>query len=373
MNNTEKGLIVKTSAGEILADRPAPMTSDVEVVLYKQHLRPQYAVDALVEGHPVLIGDFYSSGLAILNQLKTFVNSKHPDQSFQGQREARSAYRELSNSLFLKITNIKLMVKKAPEPGWLKVLYPDLPDFLLPFPQVQGLNSSWQWYEKGIFIPVLRKKIFPWFGTYFPTRFEHLELFDNWLKNYRGQKESAIDVGTGSGVLTFQMLKHGFAKVCATDSNPNAIIGMDEYLAKNQLQSQIDLFYGDLFAGCGLSSELIVFNPPWLPAVYNPEGIDAAMYYEPDLFPRFFAEAAKHLSPDGRVVVLFSNLAEVTNPETEHPIKSELENGGRFKQEQFVDKQVRAASKKTKRNQDRRSDEKVELWVLRLIEVDILL
>ncbi|NTW24854.1 MAG: methyltransferase [Lentimicrobium sp.] len=369
MIKTEKELIVKTSAGEIQADRPTPITADVEVVLYKQHLRPQYAVDALIEGYSVLVGDYYSSGLAILNQLKIYVNAKYPDQSFQGQREARSAYRELSNRLFLKITGNRLMVKKAPEIGWLKVLYPDLPVFLLPFPQVQGLNSSWQWYEKGIFIPVLRKKIFPWFGTYFPTRFEHLELFENWLKNYRGSKESAIDVGTGSGVLTFQMLKYGFAKIYGTDSNPNAVIGVDEYLDKNQLQSKVDLYHGDLFAGCDIPAELIVFNPPWLPAAYNPEGIDSAIYYEADMFARFFKEATTRLKEGGRVVVLFSNLAEAINPDTEHPVKSELANGGRFTKEQFVEKQVRPASKKTKRNQEKRSDEKVELWVLKLINV----
>ncbi|MHC1774248.1 MAG: methyltransferase [Lentimicrobium sp.] len=367
MDSAEKELIVKTSAGEILVDRPNPIVSDIEVVLYKQRMPPQYAVDALVEGYSVLIGDYYSSGLAILNQLKTYVSSKYPDQSFQGQREARSAYRELSHRLLLKIADNKLLVKKAPETGWLKILYPGLPVFLLPFPQVQGLNSSWQWYEKGIYIPVLRKKLFPWFGTYFPTRFEHLELFENWLKNYRGLKESAIDVGTGSGVLTFQMLKHEFANVSATDSNPNAIIGVDEYLGKNQLQSRVDLHHGDLIAGCGLSKELIVFNPPWLPSAYNPGGIDSAIYYEGDLFPRFFSEAAMRLKQGGRVVVLFSNLAEAINPETEHPVKTELANGGRFIKEQYVEKQVRPASKKTKRNQEWRSAEKVELWVLKLM------
>lgn len=370
MNKTEKELIVKTLASDIQAERPAPVIAAIDVVVYKQRMQPQYALDALVEGYSVLIGDFYSSGLAVLNELKKYVNRKYPDQSFQGQRDARSNYRQLSNRIFLKIVNNRLQVRKAPEIGWLKVLYPGLTEFLLPFPLVQGLNSSWQWYEKGIFIPVLRSKIHPWFGTYFPTRFEHLELFENWLKTYRGVKEMAIDVGAGSGVLTYQLLKHGFAKVYGTDSNPNAIIGIEEHLAKNQMQSRVDLFYGDLFSGCGHTSELIVFNPPWLPAVYNPEGIDAAMYYEPDLFPRFFTEAAKHLKPDGRVVVLFSNLAEVTNPETEHPIKSELQNGGKFTKEQFVEKQVRPASKKTKRNQGRRSDEKVELWVLRLIGAD---
>ncbi len=369
MNKTEIKPVISTSAGDIEIMRPEPVTDDIEVVLYKDRMGPQYAVDALIEGYSVLIVDFYSSGLSVLNLLKQQVNSKFPDQSYQEQREARAVFRELSGRLLLKIIHHKLLVRKAPEIGWLKVLYPGLGEFLLSFPLVQGLNSAWQWYEKGIYIPVLGKKINPWFGTYFPTRFEHLELFENWLKNYRGQKESAIDVGIGSGVLTFQLLKHEFTKVSGTDSNPNAIIGVDEHLQKNQLQSKVDLYYGDLFAGCDLSAELIVFNPPWLPASYNSEGIDSAIYYYPELFPRFFSEAPRHLKKGGRVVVLFSNLAKLTNNEVEHPIEKELISGGIFTKELMVHKQVRPASKLTKRNADHRSGELVELWVLKLKDI----
>lgn len=344
---------------------PEPIIDEQDVVLYRQRMQPGYAVEALIGGYNVLIADFYSSGLAILNELKKSVDSKFSDSSFEGQRMARNAYQEFSNRLLLKISNHKLTVRKAPDIGWLKILYPVLTEFLLPFPKVQGLNSAWQWYSNGIYIPVLRQKIYPWYGTYFPTRFEHLELFDNWLKEYRNKKESAIDVGIGSGVLTFQMLKYGFGSICGTDLNPNAIIGMQEQIEKNRLQSKINLRFGDLFANCNIVSELIVFNPPWLPASYHPDGLDSAIYYPEDLFTRFFTEASKRLLKDGRVVVIFSNLAQLTNPEMEHPVRKELAFGGRFVMERFMDKQVRRGSAKTKRKLDRRSYERVELWVLK--------
>lgn len=369
MNKTETELVIITSAGDIKIIRPAPITEAIEVVLYKSRMGPQYAVDALFEGYSVLIVDFYSSGLSVLNLLKQQVNSKFSDQSYQGQREARAVFRELSGRLLLKIIHHKLLVRKAPEIGWLKVLYQGLGEFLLPFPLVQGLNSAWQWYEKGIYIPVLGKKINPWYGMYFPTRFEHLELFENWLKNYRGEKESAIDVGIGSGVLSLLMLKNGFNKITGTDINPNAIVGLDEYLVINNLQQQVKLIYGDMLTGCSSESELIVFNPPWLPASYNTEGIDSAIYYSTELFPRFFSEAATHLKKGGRVVILFSNLAQITNNDVEHPIKKELESGERFIKEFMVHKQARPASKLPKRNTDHRTGELVELWVLKPINV----
>ena len=355
------------SGKDIHANRPEPIVSDIEVVPYKRRMDPQIAVDAIVDGYYVLIVDFYSSGLTILNELKRYLKNKHSDQSFQGQRDFRSAFRELSHRLLLEICNNKLSVRKAPVIGWFNILYPELKEFLLPFPQVQGLNSSWQWYEKGISIPVLNRKIHPWFGTYFPTRFEHIELFDKWLKQYDGEKKSAIDVGIGSGILSFQMLRHGFEKVYGTDTNPNAIIGLNEYFNKNKLNLKIDLIHGYLFADCNIKTELIVFNPPWLPASHNVDGLDKAIYYDADLFPRFFAEAIKHLKADGRVVLLFSNLAQITKVSESHPIEEELSDGGRFQKELFIQKKVGSASKNTRRNQNWRSSEMVELWVLKML------
>ena len=352
-------------AGKVIqVTRPEPI-SDIEVIIYSRKLEPEIALEALLDGYHVLIDDFYSTGTIILNELKKYLENRESNKSFGEQRDFRSIYRELSNRLLVEVCKNKLAVKKAPDIGWFKILYPELNEFLLTFPQVQGLNSSWQWYQKGISIPVLERKIHPWFGTYFPTRFEHLELFDSWLKEYKGAKKSAIDIGIGSGVLSFQMLKHGFEKVYGTDSNPNAIVGLIDDSNKNDQNSKIELYHGDLFANCNTKSELIVFNPPWIPAFHNIDGIDQAIYYEPDLFQRFFAEAKNHLNINGRIVLLFSNLAEVTKASNIHPIQFELNEGGRYIKELFTTKKVNQASVKTIRDQNWRASEIVELWVIK--------
>jgi len=349
-------------------DRPEPILTDIEIFKYTKRQDPQLAIEALIEGNYVLIKDFYSTGLGLLNALKQFLKDKNKAQSFQDQRDSRSDYRTISNNLLLQVQKHKLVARKAPEIGWLEKLYPELTDFLLPFPQVQGLNSSWQWYQKGISIPALSRKIHPFFGTYFPTRFEHLNLFDSWLKEYRGSKELAIDVGIGCGVLTFLMLKHGFRKVIGTDNNPNAIIGLQKDPAGNKISSKIDLIYGDLFADIELKSDIIVFNPPWIPASQTIEGIDKAIYYDDELFERFFILAKERLKEGGRLVLLFSNLAIVSGITKRHPIKKELQIGGRFQKELFVEKKADPASKKTKRDQKWRDSEMVELWILKMVE-----
>jgi len=351
----------------MILNRPEPIVSEIEVIPFTKRMDPQTAIDDLVAGNYVLIRDFYSSGLLVLNELKKDVRHRHSDKSYQGQRANRAVFRDLSNRLLLRVKDHRLMVRKAPEIGWLKILYPEVDEFLISFTQIQGLNSAWQWFLNGVSIPVLRDKVFPFYGTYFPTRFEHLQLFDQWLKTYEGSKASAIDVGVGSGVITYQLLNHGFEKVDATDSNPNAVYGMEDALRKKNITSQVDLFFGDLFANCDLQTDLIVFNPPWLPLANDHEGIDKAMYYDEGLFPRFFAEAFKHLTPGGELVLLFSNLAQVTHLTKTNPIEEEIENGGRFQKECLLKSKVNAASNQTRRDQSWRDDELVELWVLKHI------
>lgn len=350
---------------DIKVNRPEPINSDVEKGFFNLKTDIQETIAALRSGEFILIKDFYSNGLLLLNELQSILKKKYPNESFQEQRKFRSEYRKLSNLILIHIKDHKLSVKKAPLIGWLEKLYPETNDFLLPFPQIQGLNSAWQWYNNGVNIPVLRNKIHPYYGVYFPTRFEHLQLFDNWLKRYEGPKKSAIDVGIGSGVLSLLLVKHGFQKSFGTDMNPNAIIGLKESMAGTKLSKKIEIDYGHLFGKWEKQTELIVFNPPWLPASHDLDRLDEAIYYNNKLFAEFFEEAKKRLLPEGRIVLLFSNLGQITKVTKEHPIEKELLNGGRYVLDKYLKKSVKAASEKTKRNQHWRSTEEVELWVLK--------
>ena len=63
-------------------------------------------------------------------------------------------------------------------------------------------------------------------------------------------------------------------------------------------------------------------------------------------------------------MIIFSNLAQITNITKEHPIEKELAEGGRFQLEKCFKKPVKVASKKTKRDQHWRNTEEVELWII---------
>ena len=350
------------------ADRPDIITTEIEAISFYRKMDTEATVAEMIAGKYVLVEEFYSNGLQVLNELRKNLLLKHKDKSFQGQRDYRAAFRKASHRLLLKVKDNKLIVKKSPDFGWLELLYPDVSEFYVSFPEVQGMNSSWQWYEKGLEVKTLDITIHPYYGTYFPTRFDHLKLFDKWLKKYDGPKTNAIDIGVGSGILSFQLIQNGFENIYASDTNKNAIIGVAEESKRLGFEEKITLNHADLFEDCDVKADLIVFNPPWLLAKHDlEEGIDKAMYYEEDLFPRFFEQAQKHLSPNGKIVLIFSNLAQVVDEESRHPIIEELQKNNRYRKELHLKRDVRASSRRTKRR-DSRDKEKVELWVLALKE-----
>jgi methylase of polypeptide subunit release factors len=243
-------------------------------------------------------------------------------------------------------------------------LYPDVSEFYVSFSDVQAMNSSWQWYTNGVEVQTLDLSIHPYHGTYFPTKFDHLKLFDKWLKQYEGSKESVINMGVGSGVLSFQLIQNGFENITAIDSNKNAIIGVTAESKRLGYEDNLTLVHSDLFENCETKADLIVFQAPWLPARYElDEEVEKAMYYEETLFPRFFEQAVNHLNENGKVILIFSNTAELMNEKNSHPIIEELKTNKRFKKELQLKRDVRASSRRTKRR-DAKSKEKVELWVL---------
>ena len=351
----------------LVLDRPQASDCHQELPRVSKNSDRTWVIEALLAGESLLVTDAYSTGLSILADLKKHLKKSHADSDFQGSRAFRSAYQACAQRLFVPIKDHALDLRKAPSIGWLERLYPDLDEFLLPFPKIQGLNSAWQWHEKGIQFPVLPHKLHPFYGTYFPTRHDHLHLFADWLRAYSGPLETVVDVGVGCGVLSFQLLNHGCQEVWATDINPNAIKSVQEDLMRLNIPGKIHLEHGDLFGGFSQKADLIVFNPPWLPGETHGE-LDKAIYYPPELFNRFFEQAATRLKPQGCMVLLFSNLAQTAGLTSEHPVELEVNKDGRFRIVDRLRRKVQAASSKTKRSGKSRSKEFVELWVMGLAD-----
>jgi hypothetical protein len=336
--------------------RPDPILRHTAQPVERSH-SPLEAATRLAEGEQLWVSDRYSTGAEILDQLK-IVLPPSSSEGFKERRAAKQAYREAALRLLVPISEHRVRLAEARPIGFLEQLYPALNSYHLPFIVIQELHGAWGRYREGTHLSVLGHRLHPYFGTYVPNRTSHLELFGTWMSQYKGPKDRAVDVGTGCGVLALMLSRAGFDRVLATDCNPNAVHSVALDLDRLKVRPTIDLRQGDLLCDMQSQADLIVFNPPWMQGEVN-DVLDRALYFEPGLFERFFDQAVDCLQPEGRIVLLFSSLIELVQPDVPHPILTELERG-RLKLVNKLQRKVRSSDQAKRR----RTREKVEIWEL---------
>lgn len=314
---------------------------------------PEAAAALLRDGKRLRVTDTYARAAQILDALTVLMGGEPPPHApFAHQRTWKRSWARTAGKLMFPVEHGRLALSDARHIGFLKELYPDAA-FCLSAPDVQLLYGAWQRHQQGVHLAVLGGELHPYYGTYAPTRTEHLELFATWLAGYDGSTAHAADVGTGSGVLALMLAKR-FDRVHAIDDNPNAVESVRREVARRDPPPPIEPVTADLL-GPAKDVDLVVFNPPWTPGPVD-DLLDRALHYDDvAVFERFFAQAHAALAPGGRVVVLFSNIATLLTPEAPHPLEAELARG-RFT---LAAKQQRKV-KPSKGH--RRTREKVELW-----------
>jgi hypothetical protein len=320
----------------------------------------------LKQGKTVCLTGTYGFALGFYSWLKKQNQINFPVKDYQTSRANREALRLLNKNLFIGVRQHFANLEKAPDNPWLKILYPQQDEFLIRFSDFLGMNGAWQWYHKGIQFPALDEKVHPFYGVYFPTRHEHLLLFDIWLEKNTGFTK-ALDIGTGCGVLTLMMLKHGIPFVHATDVNPNAVYSTNCEVLRRNLQEKMMVeqasLTGSFIAG---NNDLIVFNPPWIPAQTETE-MDSATYYEPGFFEAVFDQLYASSVTGSALAMLFSNFARVAGINNVHPIEEEIQNKSRFLlMEKLEAPMMQAPSSRKSWLSKIRQKEKVELWVMRV-------
>ena len=109
-------------------------------------------------------------------------------------------------------------------------------------------------------------------------------------------------------MLAALLAKRGLRQITATDNNPRALSCAGDNIRRLGLQRQIGIEAADLFPeGC---ADLIVCNPPWLPA--KPTSAVETALYDPDhaMLRGFLNGARSHLNDGGEVWLIMSDLAE---------------------------------------------------------------
>jgi release factor glutamine methyltransferase len=138
---------------------------------------------------------------------------------------------------------------------------------------------------------------------YHPAEDSHL------LARFVEQKArgTVLDMGTGSGIQA-EIASKKATRVVAVDINRLAI---EQLKRKTPLNSNIEVRWSDLWSEVPESFDVIIFNPPYLPADKRTRDLaldGGKKGYE--IIARFMKDAASHLKPDGEILLLFSNLTK---------------------------------------------------------------
>ncbi|TVR43206.1 MAG: hypothetical protein EA394_01630 [Bacteroidia bacterium] len=280
----------------------------------------------LDSGYNCYLTGTYGFALSVHSWLKKESLKLIPIVDYAAWRQHKQILHEYQSRVWIKISKGRPNIHKAPQNPWLSEFFSGYDDFFMGFADFLGMNGARQWYERGIQYPVVNHRLFPFYGVYFPTRFDHLCLFDRWISSEKDFRR-ALDIGTGCGILSFIMRKQGVSFIHATDTNPNAIFGLMEELHRHGIMhgdiifpEQADLF-GSFVPGPG---DLVVFNPPWIPGKAE-TALDSASYYPDGFFERFFNEIRTRCIKGTTIAILFSDFARVAGITSRHPIEEALQ------------------------------------------------
>jgi hypothetical protein len=233
--------------------------------------------------------------------------------------------------------------------------------FLLPLTELMGVQSAYEWQQRGLWISQLNASIYPRWGVFAPTRHEYLELVMQ--AKLAPDLRFAADIGTGTGVLACLLCRRNIDHVVATESAEAAWRCARENIARLGLQDRVELQRTDSMPMGRF--DLLVCNPPWLPgAVRHP--LDAAVY-DPEnrMLRMFLRESRAHLTPNGRSWLILSDLAEHLQLRTREALLAWIDQAGLTIKDRI---DIRATHRKSLDTSDplheARSREITSLWVL---------
>lgn len=178
---------------------------------------------------------------------------------------------------------------------------------VLSFRDLQGALGAAQWREKGVPIESLGISIYPHYGVFAPTRHEYVQLLLD--APLPAVNDIAYDIGTGTGLLAIILAQRGINQVIATDLNPSALACANENFTRQGL-SNVQLQQADLYPTDAPLANLIVCNPPWLPA--KPSSPLEYAVYDPNsaMLRGLLQGAQQHLAEQGEIWLILSDLAE---------------------------------------------------------------
>jgi methylase of polypeptide subunit release factors len=265
--------------------------------------------------------------------IKPIAPAENMNKAFHQHRARQIQRASITNKILIELNHGSCDLKRAPDTkdavaGALITnakLDKVPPKMLLSLRELLGMNGAHEWRKKGVYIDALGSNIHAAYGVYSPIRGEYLELINS---TSLGNAKTAFDIGTGTGVIAAILVTRGIKAVIATDNSVRALNCAAENIDKQNLKSYITLELANLFPSGHKKADLIVCNPPWLPAKANAP-IEHAIYDPNSAMLKGFLNGVKaHLTDDGEAWLILSDLAEHLGLRTKEELQKWISDAG---------------------------------------------
>ncbi len=265
--------------------------------------------------------------------IKPIKPAENLTQAFHQHRARQIQRANITNKILIELNYGSCDLKRAPDvkeavTGALVVnakLDKVPAKMVLSLRELLGMNGAQEWRKKGVFVDALQANIHAHYGVYSPIRGEYLDLINT---TSLGNAKTAFDIGTGTGVIAAILVTRGIKAVIATDNNTRALNCAADNVDKLNLKSYITIEQANLFPSGHKKADLIVCNPPWLPAKANAP-IEHAIYDPNSAMLKGFLNGVKaHLNEDGEAWLILSNLAEHLGLRTPEELQKWIADAG---------------------------------------------
>jgi SAM-dependent methyltransferase len=343
-----------------------------KVVIANDETTADTAFRLASEGHALLWRGDFQNARQLLNALarrtdrKPARQSENPAESFLFFRQARAQRARTLGMLMLELDeNYGTGLRRAPDlfDACNEALGPAHGNSVIALRELLGMVGAHEWRRTGIAISGLPGRIHPHYGVFAPIRNEYLGLV---ARTPLKDVALAFDIGTGTGVLAALLAARGVPQVIATEVDQRAAACAKENLQRLGFQQQVEVQLLDLYPSG--RADLIVCNPPWIPA--RPTSSLERAVYDPQnrMLLGFLAGVLSHLRPGGEAWLILSDLAEHLGLRSRAWLLNAIANAG-LAVEARLD--VRPNHPKSKADEDplafARKREVTSLWRLRAL------
>jgi len=286
-----------------------------KIALADDTTRAAVAFRQACEGAWLLYRGDWRNARQLLTAMSHRIEERRPEAqsdlkaAFQAHRQFQSTVHQVLSRVLVVLDERHVPeLRTAPDvrEACLEVWGPADEPSVVSLRELLGMVGAHEWRKNGLELAALGGRIHPHYGVFAPIRSEYVDLV---AQAPLARVERAFDVGTGTGVLALVLAKRGVAKIVATDVDPRCVVCARENVGRFGLDQRIEVQERDLFPE-GLA-DLIVFNPPWMPA--QPRSPVEKAIFDPDsrLLLRFLKELPSHLAPGGESWLIVSDLAEL--------------------------------------------------------------